>query len=176
MEIKELIKNIEQWGIDRELDKKGTVKGQQVKTCEEMAELIIGISKDNIEVIKDSVGDVIVTLIIGNMIDEKYDFYKLYEEAKSDYERLKRAFNDLEKIQVIECINSYSISLARNGYSDDMYIKNAIYCLMRISSIYKLEIKDCLAAAYKEIAGRKGKMIDGTFVKEDDLQGEDNWD
>lgn len=174
MEIKELIKNIEQWGKDRELDKKGTTKGQQVKTAEEMAELIIGISKDNIEVIKDSIGDVVVTLIIGNMIDKQYDFYKVYEEAESDYERLISGFNDLEKIKVIECINIHSISLARNGYSNDICLKNAIYSLMRISDIYKLEIKDCLAAAYEEISGRKGKMIDGTFVKQEDLQGEDN--
>lgn len=172
--MRELIAKVEQWGRDRELDKKGTVEGQQVKTAEEMAELIIGISKDNIEVIKDSVGDVIVTLIIGNMLDEQYDFYKLCEEAKSDYERLISGFNDLEKIQVIECINMHSISLVRNGYSNDICLKNAIYSLMRISSIYKLEIKDCLAAAYGEIAGRKGRMIDGTFVKEEDLQGVDN--
>lgn len=172
--MKDLIAKIEQWGRDRELDKKGTVKGQQVKTAEEMAELIIGISKDNIEVIKDSIGDVIVTLIIGNMLDEQYDFYKLCEEAKSDYERLISGFNDLEKIQVIECINIHSISLARNGYSNNICLKNVIYSLMRISNIYKLEIKDCLAAAYEEIAGRKGKMINGTFVKEEDLQGEDN--
>lgn len=59
--MQDLIKKIERWAIDRELD----------KTAEEMAELIIGISKDNIEGIKDSIGDVFVTLVIGNMIDEK---------------------------------------------------------------------------------------------------------
>lgn len=172
--MKELIAKIEQWGKDRELDKKGTVKGQQVKTAEEMAELIIGISKDNIEVIKDSIGDVIVTLIIGNMLDEQYDFNKIFIEAESDYTRLEKHFIDLEKIQAIESLSSHLLLIARYGYSDDLFIKNAIYCLKRIASIYKLEIKDCLAAAYGEIAGRKGRMIGGTFVKEEDLQGEDN--
>lgn len=172
--MKELIAKIEQWGKDRELDKKGTVEGQQVKTAEEMAELIIGISKDNIEVIKDSIGDVIVTLIIGNMLDEQYDFNKIFIEAESDYTRLEKYFNDLSKIQVIESLTSHLWIVERYRYNNDSYLKSIIYCLKRISSIYKLDIKDCLAAAYGEIAGRKGKMINGTFVKEEDLQGEDN--
>lgn len=174
MEIKELIKNIEQWGKDRELDKKGTVKGQQVKTCEEISELIIGISKDNIEVIKDSIGDVIVTLIIGNMLDEQYDFNKLFHEAESDYMRLEKYFINLDKIQMIESLSSHMLVITRQKYSHELHIKNIIYSLMRLSSIYKLEIKDCLIAAYEEIANRKGQMIDGTFVKEEDLQGVGN--
>lgn len=32
-----------------------------------------------------------------------------------------------------------------------------------------LNIEDCIAAAYDEIKDRKGRMIDGVFVKEADL-------
>ena len=63
--MQELIKKIEQWAIDREIDKKGTVEGQSIKTAEEIAELIKGISKDDMYLIKDSIGDVFVTLVIG---------------------------------------------------------------------------------------------------------------
>lgn len=171
MGIKELIKNIEQWGKDRELDKKGTVKSQQVKTCEEISELIIGISKDNIEVIEDSIGDVIVTLIIGNMLDKQYDFNKLFHEAQSDYTRLEKYFINLDKIQMIESLSSHMLVITRQKYSHELLIKNIIYSLMRLSSIYKLEIKNCLIAAYEEIAGRKGEIINGTFIKQEDLQG-----
>ena len=31
------------------------------------------------------------------------------------------------------------------------------------------DLKECLQTAYNEIKDRKGKMIDGTFVKESDL-------
>lgn len=167
--MKELIEKVEKWGKDRELDKKGTVKGQQVKTAEEMAELIIGISKDNIEVIKDSIGDVIVTLIIGNMLDKKYDFNKIFIEAESDYTRLEKHFNDLSKIQVIKSLTFHLLLIARYEYNRDLYLKNIIYCLKRIASIYKLEIKDCLSAAYKKIEARTGKTINGTFIKSEDL-------
>ena len=34
---------------------------------------------------------------------------------------------------------------------------------------YGMKLEECLQFAYDEIAGRKGKMINGTFVKESDL-------
>lgn len=38
------------------------------------------------------------------------------------------------------------------------------YCMQR-----NLDFKDCLASAYEEIKDRKGKVIDGIYVKEADL-------
>ena len=38
------------------------------------------------------------------------------------------------------------------------------YCMQR-----NLDIQECLASAYEEIKDRKGKVIDGVFVKEADL-------
>ena len=35
-----------------------------------------------------------------------------------------------------------------------------------------LDIEECIATAYEEIKDRKGKMIDGVFVKEEDLKEE----
>jgi hypothetical protein len=31
------------------------------------------------------------------------------------------------------------------------------------------DVKECLGIAYEEIKNRKGKMVNGTFVKEEDL-------
>lgn len=71
MSLKELIKLIEQWAIDRGLDKNGTVEGQLIKTAEEVAELIIAISKNNVKDIKDAIGDVFVTLVVGCLICDR---------------------------------------------------------------------------------------------------------
>ena len=168
MEIKKLIENIEQWGKDRELDKKATVQGQAVKTAEEMAELIIGISKDKIDVIKDSIGDVFVTLVIGNMIDKKFDFSLIYEKPKEDYERLTQYFLELKPINIVNSIIEKTSILTKLGYKEEN-LKNTIYLLMRISGCYGLNFVECVESAYKEIKDRKGKMINGQFVKEADL-------
>lgn len=47
----------------------------------------------------------------------------------------------------------------------DMYVVLAI-----LSMQLGLDIEDCVAAAYDEIRDRKGKMVNGVFVKEDDLE------
>lgn len=168
MEIKKLIENIEQWGKDRELDKKATVEGQAIKTAEEMAELIIGISKDKIDVIEDSIGDVFVTLVIGNMIDEKYDFKSIYEKTDEEYERRTQYFNDLRPLSLIDFILSHTAILTKLGYEEGK-LKDIIYLLMRISGRYGLDFVECVESAYNEIKDRKGKIINGQFVKEADL-------
>lgn len=41
--------------------------------------------------------------------------------------------------------------------------------LVILSQQLGLEIEDCIQCAWYEIKDRKGKMVDGTFVKESDL-------
>lgn len=158
-ELNELIIN---WAKERELDTKGTVQGQKMKTIEELAELLIGISKDNKEVIKDSVGDVAVTLIIGNMLDVGYNMEELYNDVAS--------FNTTycpTKFDKV-CLVVTTMESAIGGYHH-CYLRLALQRLIKLSKCYDLEFLDCLESAYNEIANRKGKMIDGTFVKEQDL-------
>lgn len=159
MTINELIKLIEQWAIDRGLDENGTVEGQLIKTAEEVAELIIGISKDDIDVIKDSVGDVFVTLVVGNMLNKKYDINICIDKAKESRMWPKR------KVDLIHFIIQQIKSLLVYERYMDFEISSIIECLMDICDWYELDFTDCVESAYKEIAGRKGKVINGTFWK-----------
>jgi NTP pyrophosphatase (non-canonical NTP hydrolase) len=51
--------------------------------------------------------------------------------------------------------------------SDD--IGDMMVVLINIATRNNLTITECLEAAYNDIKDRKGKMIDGVFVKESDL-------
>jgi NTP pyrophosphatase (non-canonical NTP hydrolase) len=62
--MKELIKNVLQWAEDKEILSKATAIGQYKKTCEEVGELGIALNADDLEEIKDGIGDTTVTLII----------------------------------------------------------------------------------------------------------------
>ena len=46
----------------------------------------------------------------------------------------------------------------------DMYVVMTILCQQ-----LKVNIEDCINQAYDEIKDRKGKMVNGVFVKEEDL-------
>ena len=48
-------------------------------------------------------------------------------------------------------------------------IGDAVGVLTILSAQHGVMIEDCIEAAWNEIKDRKGKMIDGVFVKQEDL-------
>lgn len=165
--MKDLNKKIIEWAKDRELDKKGTVECQAIKTAEEMAELIKGISKGDIDLIKDSVGDTYVTLVIGNMLDEEFDLEKIYADTIQVMDAHKDKLK-INKKSVIKVLANIIIWILTERYSEEN-LYTLLEELITCASTYDLDFKDCVQSAYDEIANRNGKMINGTFVKEEDL-------
>lgn len=104
MTFEELHEAIIQWANDRNMIKqdKLTVLSQLAKVTEEHGELSAGINKNDEDKTKDSLGDIMVTLII-------------------------------------------------------------------LAQDLNLDLLDCLNSAYRVIQNRKGKTINGVFVKESDL-------
>jgi len=91
------------------------------------------------------VDDVIEWHYDRNLIDgstDKDQFFKLLEEVM-----------ELQK----------SIITGRDVADD---IGDIMVVLINIAERNDLSIKDCLTVAYNDIKDRKGKMIDGIFVKE----------
>ena len=82
--MKNLIKQVEQWSIDKGLDK-GNSFTQYAKSSEEMGEVAAALCRNDIDELRDGIGDVIVTLVIlaqqNNMT--------LYECLEQAYEEIK---------------------------------------------------------------------------------------
>ncbi len=97
-----LLEKVKEWAIERNLQT-GDPKKQTLKLMEEVGELAQGLCKGNEVLVKDSIGDITVVLII------------------------------------------LSMQLGVN-------------------------FEDCLEIAYDEIKHRKGKLVNGIFVKESDLK------
>ena len=104
MTFEELHEAIIQWAEDRNMIKPDRLTGlaQLAKVTEELGELSAGINKNDEDKVKDSLGDILVTLII-------------------------------------------------------------------LAQDLNLDLLDCLNSAYRVIQNRKGKTINGVFVKEEDL-------
>ena len=79
--------------------------------------------------------------------DVKAQMVKLLEEAGELAEGINKNKQDL----IIDSIG-------------DVYVVLVILCMQ-----LGLDINDCIKAAYEEIKDRKGKLINGLFVKEEDL-------
>ena len=80
--------------------------------------------------------------------DTKSQMVKLLEEAGE----LAEGINKNKQELIIDSIG-------------DIYVVLVIICMQ-----LGLDINDCIKAAYEEIKDRKGKMVDGIFVKEKDLE------
>ncbi|HDR2085016.1 TPA: MazG-like family protein, partial [Staphylococcus aureus] len=61
--IDELIGKVEQWSVDRNINHASPLK-QFDKLVEEHGELVRGLNKQDMQLIKDSIGDMFVVLII----------------------------------------------------------------------------------------------------------------
>jgi NTP pyrophosphatase (non-canonical NTP hydrolase) len=48
-------------------------------------------------------------------------------------------------------------------------IGDTLVVLMILAAQYELTIEDCLEVAWQEIKDRKGRLVDGVFIKDDDL-------
>lgn len=168
MELKDLNEKIIEWAVERKLDKEAKVEAQSVKTCEEFSELVIGLSKDRKELIEDSIGDVYVTLVVGNLISKFVDLAEVYDWAQKDYKNLKTDFFMYGIKSQISYITSCMRNVLNMGYTKHS-VSISLVCLIALSDLYDLPFEKCVESAYKEIKDRKGRMIKGQFVKESDL-------
>lgn len=178
--MQELNKKIIEWAKEREIDKKGTVEGQVIKTIEEMSELIKGICKDDIDLIKDSIGDVYVTLVIGSLITNgEKETLKIFKKIESEWNKYEKEENvnvenwcgNEEKEWIKDLLFEASEKILRKNFKYGYYqldgLWNSLYCY---AIRRNTNLKECVELAYNEIANRKGKMVDGQFVKESDLK------
>lgn len=155
MKFNELIEHVQQWSIDKGLDQQNGEK-QFVKIFEEAGELAAGICKDNLELVKDSIGDVYVTLIIYaqqldlNFVSFETDVRPL--SATRPFERLVHLIAD------------------NNPTTATSELFDATLALSSIANYYDLTPTECLQCAWNEIKNRTGKMINGSFVKSADLE------
>ena len=111
MNLDNLVDNTIIWALKRNIIQDSNLSAQFVKLSEEFGELAQGIAKNNSAQIKDSIGDMLVVLII------------LAEVYGREHDP--------------NCFRSW--------------------------------FEECLEGAYNEIKDRKGKLINGVFVKEADL-------
>lgn len=174
MNINELNAHIIEWAKERELDTKGTVEAQAIKTVEELSELIKAICKDKKEDIIDSIGDVYVTLVIGNMLDENNNLNLLQElmDILFDNEAIKRC-KKLDKVYMLSKLAELIHVVLDYKYAPNV-VKELRYQLTKICYKYNLDFVECVESAYNTIKDRTGKLVNGTYVKDEDLQNEIN--
>ena len=76
--------------------------------------------------------------------------------GSTDHQQFEKLLEEVEELRL-------------NIQNDELVIDDIgdiVVVLINIAHRNKLTLHDCMAHAYKDIKDRKGKMVDGLFVKE----------
>lgn len=94
---------------------------------------------------------------------------KVEEWAKA--KGLDKAESSKQFLKVMEEVGEVASALAR-GQEEELKdgIGDVIVTLIILAQQQGLTVEECLAFAYDEIKNRTGKMVDGVFVKSEDLK------
>lgn len=159
---KVLEEKVQQWFIDRNLHEANPIK-QFLKLMEESGELFEGIAKDKPELIYDALGDIQVVMI-GFEQQIKNDAQISANQQELELLLMVSSLGNIaQKLYSHVCHNETQTPLIK---SDLMFLDSVI---STISLYNETTAEKCLDEAYEVIKDRKGKMIDGVFVKEEDL-------
>jgi len=160
------LENVKQWFIDCDLENGGRLDKQSLKLSEEFGELCAGYLKKNEKVMKDSIGDCAV-VIVGLALLIKEDVNQIFEE--SDNIRKKDVMESFISINA----NISEFQLSQGFASKELCRHNLVRCIGYLKNL-GYDFDECFELAYQEIKYRKGRWIDGSFVKEEDYLVIDN--
>lgn len=83
---------------------------------------------------------------------------------------LQDAAPEKQMLKLIEEVGELASGIARQNYDEIVdAIGDVQVVLVGLSLQLDLDLTQCLETAYREIKERKGKLINGIFVKETDL-------
>lgn len=158
----ELITKVEQWAKDKGLNQ-ADPKAQFLKVAEEFGEIASAMARSNDELFKDSVGDVIVTLIIlsmqkGTNVQECLEM--AYNEIKGRTGKMVDGVfvksSDLEDGYEVEKEPLYSVIIAGE------YLVKEISCSNEVKLVSTAYLPQYLAHHY-QLTEKQIKEIDERF-------------
>jgi len=200
MTVQETLNEIRNWAFLRNLQT-ADPQSQVLKLLEEAGEIVEGIEGYDMDEILDGIGDMVVVLtVLSTQVEDVNVFNTISIEVDISeifgYDGDREEINTL-MLSMLKRLGELASSVARGkveNYEEDvakiLRVLSAVsheYVQPYYDSVAEDEERESLYAkfgdnlpsmlgvaiklAYNEIKNRKGKMINGVFVKEDDLKG-----
>lgn len=159
-----------EWAEARNLIEGSTVEKQFLKLMEESGEIARAVAKQNMSLFKDSIGDcAVVAIIMMRQLGSETNVFDLlyflpFDKTKGDMKKTTM-LNLAEELGMLayNVNRPSSRTLARTKSALLEYLD----ALFSVAYVFDVTVEECLALAYDEIKDRKGKMVDGVFVKEE---------
>lgn len=140
--LKELKPLIIKWAKAKDLIKTENADKQRLKLIEECGELASAILKNDIDLQRDSIGDIWVVLtILEAQLNISLDWYVKKHNKEGNYDYIR------------------GLILSPVNYAGHLFL---------LSEMLNHDLTECANLAWNEIKDRKGQTIGGTFIKDSD--------
>ena len=147
-----------QWAHDRDIIEGSDPMRQLLKTYTEAGEMVDAARKIDIDEYVDSIGDQWVTIVIGMEMGGV-----LYQDALDAAREINRPASTDDIVLSTSLISDGMLKQDKprlcQGYGEYLSVLRSLP-----------DFHDGVAAAWNTIKDRKGKMVNGVFVKESDLK------
>lgn len=151
----EFVSNVQGWAQERGIYEHSTAEAQLLKALSELGELADAVIKNDVDGIKDAVGDVAVCMVNYAHMEDCEDIFchDCATGIDSTYEEI--GF-------IAETIGGLLT------FDDCVELDDICTCLNSIANRYGLDFLECCTKAWNEIKDRKGRMVaGGAFVKDE---------
>ena len=173
VEMQQLQEQIVQWAHDRNIIEGSSIYDQAKKLVEEMGELFNGINKGKPVVVVDSIGDIAVVLTILEAIHYREQGSPI--EFRNHLNMKGSIYLEGEDITLIKTEADIAMltsgmltDAVRYDQSNTINIIEGIWdALYHYTELSHIDLYDCVKSAYDEIKDRKGKLVDGVFIKDE---------
>lgn len=149
------------WANKRGLVKIENTGTQSFKLTEEKGELFGAILKNNRSEIIDAIGDLqVVKIILCAQNDRNIP------EVKGETKVLVKEYSIEKLLNTYDNVTSHIVKIDKEVKFNYQFLSLSMFLLDEIAERFNLDSEECLSVAYNVIKSRKGKTINGTFIKE----------
>ncbi len=157
--------NVQEWSEARGIYEHSTALAQALKAVSEVGELADATIKNDLDALKDAIGDVAVCLVnVAYMTESTLDHDYIFDDMGVDRDTLQMAAGCAGSVGEL----SFELAHRKNPAAITAFIDAAFYSLYATANVNNLDLIDCCEAAWNEIKDRKGHMVaGGAFVKDE---------
>lgn len=128
--------------VTQDLDLDVDIYNNVLATIEKLSDLLKGVCLDDLDLIKDSICNVYITLVVGNELDSKVDLNKIYITMRDFRKASKKVCED--KTIIIEQIAKLINFIVDVQNYKKLVASGIIDVLLTVCDFYSIEILDCM--------------------------------
>ncbi|WP_392436307.1 hypothetical protein ACF3OI_10150 (plasmid) [Finegoldia magna] len=132
--------------VTQDLDLDVDIYNNVLATIEKLSDLLKGVCLDDVELIKDSICNVYITLVVGNELDSKVDLDKIYTIMR-EFRKVSKKTCESKLIIIEQIAKLINFIVGVQNYKK-LVASGIIDVLLTVGDYYEIDIIDSIKQAH----------------------------